>query len=402
MRQTVFNIPAGNASTIELLHGYFYAGWIYQNGQSAKRLLQKLSAEIAVPKGLTLTSADDSWTVERTEETDKDGNSIWTVTANNIYSTSIVCYLDCTIPEEKATDDAVYTIKVTHITTVTEGQESSFESSTIRNAWTIYVKDPNEVYIKTERLPASNVYNFTENGNEDGNFSDYNSVFAAVRLTNDGVAAIEKELIYEAQFGQTAQFVTAVGIPCDWDNGKNDGLPTSITITWDDNSTTTIAGADDIRAVASQFCYPGRGFMLLAKDLAGLENYGADKSIQAVKVELPGLPKDYVSAGTAPIQEGVTGNNTFSAAWGRVRADVADGTTDTNKYRLYEKGAEETDKNKQWTKVVTIVKDSGQIVNMDTGSYKATIQIDGKFATTAAGGDVVEVTQPRGRTPLVN
>ena len=393
MRQTVFNIPAGSASTIESLHGYFYAGWIYQSGQSAKRLLQKFSAEIAVPEGLALSSADDAWTVSQTREIDGDGNSIWTVTANNIYGASIVCYLDCTIPEKKATDGAVYKIKVTHITTVTEGQESSFESSTIRDAWTIYVKDPNEVYIKTEGLRASNVYNFTKNGNEDGNFSDYNSVFAAVRLTNDGVAAIEKELIYEAQFGQNAQFVTAVGIPCGWDNENNDGLPTSITITWDDNSATTITGADNIRAVASQFCCPGRGFMLLAKDLAGLDNYDADKSIKAVRVELPGLPKDYVSAGTAPIMEGVTGNNAYSAAWGRVRTDVADGTTDTNKYRLYEKGAEETDKNKQWTEVVTTVKDSGQIVNMDTGSYKATIQIDGKSATTAAGGDVVHVKQ---------
>ena len=170
-------------------------------------------------------------------------------------------------------------------------------------------------------------------------------------------------------------------------------MPTSITITWDDNSTTTITGADNIRAVASQFCYPGRGFMLLAKDLAEFENYGAGKSIQAVKVELPGLPKDYASAGRVPIQEGASVSNAYSAAWGRVKENVADDATDTNKYRLYEKDAEDTDEIKQWTSVITTVKDSGQIANNDYNSSIANITIDGKSGTTAAGGDMVHVKQ---------
>ena len=393
--QAKFNVSSGVKSEASPLGGNIYAGWITQNGVLTKRLISELSAEVSVPAGLTLASNNDALEVANTGEpdTDTEGNVIWTVTANNIYAAYVSTALSCTILQEKAEANQEYVIKIKHIAVTTEGQESAFERSIDTTAWTIYVKDPNVVYIGTEELPASNVYNFTKNGNETKDFSDYNTVFAAVRLSNDGPTAIEKKLIYEAEFGENVQSVTAVGIPCDWDEKKNTGLPTSITITWNDEMKTTITDQESIREYASQFRYPGYGFMLLAKDLAGLENYGADKSIQAVKVELPGLPKDYVSAGAAPIQEGAVPHNTFSAAWGRVKAGAEDGTTDINRYRLYEKDAEETDENMHWTTVTTTVKDTGEIANGDSGSLTSAIKIDGKDGTTAAGGDMVEVTQ---------
>ncbi len=388
-----FNVSSGVQSEASPLGGNIYAGWITQNGVLTKRLISELSAKVSVPEGLTLASNNDALEVTNTGENDTEGNVIWTVTANNIYAAYVSTALSCTIPEGKAEANQEYVIKIKHIAVTTEGQESAFERTTDTTAWTICVKDPDAVYIETEELTATNVYNFTKNGNKTEDFSDYNTVFAAVRLANDGAAAIKKELIYEAEFGQEVQFVTAVGIPCNWDKQSNDGLPTSITITWDNETETTITGQENIRKYASQFRYSGYGFMLLAEGLAGLENYGAGKSIKAVKVELPGLPKDYVSAGAAAIQEGAVGHNTYSAAWGRVKAGADDGDTDTNQYRLYEKGAEEFDENIQWTEVTTTVKDTGQIANGDSGALTSAIEIDGKDGTTAAGGDVVEVTQ---------
>ena len=267
--QAKFNVSSGVKSEASPLGGNIYAGWITQNGVLTKRLISELSAEVSVPAGLTLASNNDALEVNNTGEpdTDTEGNVIWTVTANNIYAAYVSTALSCTILQEKAEANQEYVIKIKHIAVTTEGQESAFERSIDTTAWTIYVKDPNVVYIGTEELPASNVYNFTKNGNETEDFSDYNTVFAAVRLSNDGPTAIEKKLIYEAEFGQNVQSVTAVGIPCDWDEKKNTGLPTSITITWNDEMKTTITDQESIREYASQFRYPGYGFMLLAKDL---------------------------------------------------------------------------------------------------------------------------------------
>ena len=386
------SVPSGETSSVEL-GGYIYSGWPTLNGQFLYHLTEELTATFSVPKGLTLRSSDNSVTVTPTGESDEDG-TLWTVTVRHLYASTKHIVLTCQVPNT-ANADTKYLIKLKGVSSKTEGQKEPWVSYTSATTWTIYVKDPKVVEITTEPLQATNVYNFTKNGNVSKNFSDYNTVFAAVRMSNTGPVAIKKPLIYEAEFGREVQFVTAVGIPCDWDNGKDDGLPTSITITWDDNSTTTITGADDIRAVASQFCYPGRGFMLLAKDLAGLENYGADKSIQAVKVELPGLPKDYVSAGPSPIQEGRSAQNTFTAAWGRVREGVGDGATSTNKYRLYEKAESkpEGESDAEWTEVTTMVKDSGEISGADYSSVRATITVEGKGGTTAAGGDIVHVKQ---------
>ena len=386
------SVPSGEASSVEL-GGYIYSGWPTLNGQFLYHLTEELTATFSVPKGLTLSSSDSSVTVTKTEESDENG-TLWTVTVRHLYASAKHIALTCQVPNT-ANADTIYLIRLKGVSSKTEGQKEPWVSSTSATTWTIYVKDPGVVEIKTELLPATNVYNFTKKGNLSENFSDYNTVFAAVRMSNTGPVAIEKSLIYEAEFGQEVQFVTAVGIPCDWDYQHNDGLPTSITITWDDKSITTITGVDKIREVASQFCYPGCGFMLLAKDLVGLKNYGANKSIQAVKVELPELPKDYVSAGPSPIQEGQSAQNTFTAAWGRVREDVSDGATSTNKYRLYEKAESEPEgeSDAEWTEVTTTVKDSGVISGGDYSSMRATITVEGKDGTTAAGGDIVHVKQ---------
>ena len=208
------SVPSGETSSVEL-GGYIYSGWPTLNGQFLYHLTEELTATFSVPKGLTLSSSDNSVTVTPTEESDEDG-TLWTVTVRHLYASTKHIVLTCQVPNT-ANADTKYLIKLKEVSSKTEGQKEPWVSYTSATTWTIYVKDPTVVEITTEPLQATNVYNFTKNGNVSKNFSDYNTVFAAVRMSNTGPVAIKKPLIYEAEFGREVQFVTAVGIPCDWE-----------------------------------------------------------------------------------------------------------------------------------------------------------------------------------------
>ena len=180
------------------------------------------------------------------------------------------------------------------------------------------VVNPNDVLLGVTPLPATNVYNFTKNGNDSHSFSDYNTLLASAKITNDGVAAIAEDLIYEAVFDQTIQFVTAVGIPCDWSDSDTDnvGLPTQITVTGSNNQGYVLKSPEEICAAASLPC-ADYGFILRAEDIPG---FPKGVSIQSVKVELPGLPEDYQSTGQFPVFEGNNLSNAYAGVWGRIRA----------------------------------------------------------------------------------
>ena len=376
------NVAAGSdvdLGTANVLVGYFSSGQTQTN-----RLNDEVKITFSVPTGIQFKSSAFG---EPEIETDQDGNATWTFTVANQYTTSRSLQLVVAIPENASVNKS-YEIKILEISTKGYGQTNphtkTFDNSTI---WTLTVVDPSDVLLGVTPLPTPNVYNFTKNGNDSYSFSDYNTLLASAKITNDGLAAIDKKLIYEAKFDQTIQFVTAVGIPCDWSDSDTDnvGLPTQITVTDSNNKEYVLDSADEIRE-AARLPYAGYGFILRTENIP---DFPTSVSIQSVKVELPGLPKDYQSVGQFPVFEGNNISNAYAGVWGRIRANISDRTTCTNKFRIYEEDEDASEDS--WTTATTTVRDTSKITGADYLSNQLTV--NGRAVSAVNSGDTLHVWQ---------
>ncbi len=284
------------------LTGNVWTGWFTYNGKQNYRLRSELIVVLSVPNDLTLETPSGLWTVTKGEtDSDDTGTTLWTLKATGLYNRtpSITEKVSVQIPNE-AVPGTVYAVRQHSISVTTYGQDTPWTISGTENdspLWTLTVKDPEKVEIGITAGNATNVYDYTQRLASNGQpFTDYNTALAGCILTNNGVADINQDLIYKATFDQTVQFVTAVGIPCGWDETEDEWLPTKITVTTNDNNTYTISAEDGdysaIREVAS-LAYEGFGFILRAADVP---EFDEAESIVSVEVELPGLPKGYMSS----------------------------------------------------------------------------------------------------------
>ena len=118
---------------------------------------------------------------------------------------------------DSAEPGTTYEINQVEIAVTTYGQENPWKVYAPDNdqpIWTLTVQNPNKVQVSFQTGNTTNVYDFTNQSTENGEpFTDYNTSFAGVKLTNNGVGDITGDLVYKAEFGQNVQFVTAVGIP---------------------------------------------------------------------------------------------------------------------------------------------------------------------------------------------
>ena len=250
-----------------------------------------------MPNDLRLENLSDFWTVEKGEkDSENTSNTLWTLTAKGLYNrtASFSGQIGVKIPDNAA-PGTTYAVKQHSISVMTYGQTTPWTVAGTENdkpLWTLTVKDPAKVEIGITAGNATKVYDYTQKLSSNGQpFTNYNTSLAGCVIKNDGVSDIEQDLIYKGTFDQTVQFVTAVGIPCGWDETEDEWLPTKITITTDKNKTYTISAADGdysaIREVAS-LAYPDYGFILRATDIP---NFDPTESIVSVEVELPGFPK---------------------------------------------------------------------------------------------------------------
>ena len=351
----------------------------FSNGQEIiAPLVDKASITISVPEKLEFSSSDWGNPVEGAIE---GGRKTWTFTVENLHRNSKELGLDVIMPPELEVG-AEYEIKLENLTVKYYGSDTENISNTSRTLWKLTTIDANKNYL--EAVPRDyQVYNYTKNGNDGENFSDYNRLLAGVKITNEGAGEIVDALIYEVLIeDQDILTITAVGIPCDWD----ETLPTEITV-WDSQGKEyKLESEDEIKAAAS-IPYEGQGFILRA---SSIKDFPADESIARVKVELPGLPKDYQSSGDFPGFEGQNASNSYAGVWGRVKTGVDDEAAATSKFKIYE--ARKDSEDVPWIEAKTTVNDTGTITTSD--SLKATTTVDRQSTAIVSAGETLHVSQP--------
>ena len=376
------------------LDGNVWTGWIDYNGRQNYRLRSEVIVVLSVPKELTVARIASWWKLENiSEDPNNNENVLWKLSAENVWNTtpSFVNQISVKVPVD-AEPGTTYEINQVEIAVTTYGQENPWKVGAPDNdqpIWTLTVQNPNEVQVSFQTGNTTNVYDFTNQSTENGEpFTDYNTSFAGVKLTNDGVGDITGDLVYKAKFGQNVQFVTAVGIPCGWDATDNTWLPTKITVHTTDVDKTYIISADGedytaIRKVAS-LAYAGKGFILRASDIDGL---APTESITSVEVELPGLPKGYASSNYFLTENGGA-NNAYTGVWGRVREDRGENVTDENVFSLWQES--EAEKALASKTVATNIKENGKL--SVTTPYSQ-IKIKDKSGTAASANDIVHIRQ---------
>ncbi len=375
------------------LSGNVWTGWFTYNEKQNYRLRSELVVVLSVPNVLTLENLSDFWTVAKgAADSENTDNTLWTLTAKGLYNRtpSFTGQIGVKIPDN-AEPGTTYAIKQHSISVTTYGQTTPWKidgTENIKTIWTLTVKDPTKVEIGITKGDATKVYDYTQKLASSGQpFTDYNTSLAGCVITNNGVADIEQDLIYKATFDQSVQFVTAVGIPCGWDETDNTWLPTEITITTDKNKTYTISAAGEdysaIREVAS-LAYPDYGFILRAADIP---DFDSAESIVSVEVELPGLPKGYKSSGN-PVYEYAGSNNAYAGVWGRVRESRGETKTGTNTFSIYLKdGTGEPTATQSST---TTVADPGQL---SASIPTSKITVDNVISTSVSSGDAIHICQ---------
>ena len=373
------NTAAGGTVTLE---GIVYAGWLSASGVNLKRLVKPLTFALEVPEGFTVANASDAaqqWQI--TQGSTANGKTTWMFSATEgLYGTSRLGRISITVPEN--VQEGTYPITVKEVSALTYGQDEAVTETYQDTTWTVTVKNPEdvEVQVKAENFPS--VLNYTAIGNEEGTFDDYNSLLTAAVITNEGLQAVDQPLIYEAEFDQGSQFITAVGIPCGW--GKDEYMPTSITVTYEGGTSKTLA-INEINEAAT-LATSGYGFVLRGEDIPGYP----EQSIAKIKVELPGLPQNYKSSVSPYFSEGNNAYNAcraYAGAWGRVREEVQNNTVATNQYSIY---LEDEDA-PTFTQVKTTYKNQAQISDEP---ITATLTVGGTAAATVNSGGLLHVKTP--------
>lgn len=350
-------------------------------------LIEKATVTLSVPEELEFVSAASLWGGPE-ESNLVNGRKTWTFTLEKYYGFNRTLDLVVRVPDDVNEEEgASWTIEVEKISVQYYGENSVNTATNFTNdrtPWTLIFSDPDQAYFNKQAY-SGKFYNYTKNGNASENFADYNRLFAWAKITNESIKDIDDPLIYEAQFGQTIQFVTAVGIPCDW----GDANPTEIIVKDSGEKEYKLEEEEIKAAAASSISFPGYGFILRAKDIPGFDT---TKSIESVTVKLPRLSKDYQSSDTWPGFETETGGNCYTGVWGRIRPNVDASATDTNKFRLYLEDQEPTEV--KWIDATTGLSNDASIVVPD--SLENTVKVGEEEKNSATAGEAFHISQQIG------
>ena len=364
-----------------------YWQYLFPDGGGAiSYFMDKAVLIYAVPNVFTITDASMSGAAiqEISASDDLQGKypdcTFYRATYENFYGAQSPFTLTFSV-DQSAETDKTYIIYPISTEVTAYGQDSSsiysFDKDDATNQVKIKVIDPEKTYLEM-KVPSITLTNYTELGNEAGNFDDYNMLLSYVEITNSG-ADNTGPLIYEARFDSDPDLIrTAIRIPCQADSGE---YPTELTIYYGNGQSTTLNG-EAIQGIATilnkEATYSGIEIQLA--DVTGLQ---AGAQVTGFKAQISGLNKGYENGKT--VQERYT-----SAVIGRIAAGVGHNTTFTDNYRVYSAKASEDDI-PEYTKVpITISNTPGQIAS--TSNMTPKVQVNGETQTTAQPGDTIQIS----------
>ena len=366
-----------------------YWQYLFPDGGGAiSYFMDKAVLIYAVPNVFTITDASMSGAAiqEISVSEDLQGKypdcTFYSATYENFYGAQSPFTLTFSV-DQSAEMDRTYIIYPVSTEVRAHGQVSSstysFDKDDATNQVKIKVIDPEKTYLEV-KAPSITLTNYTELGNEAGNFDDYNMLLSYVEITNRGVDKTGP-LIYEAQFDANPGLIrTAIRIPCQADRGE---YPTELTICYGNGQSTTLDG-EAIQGIATilnkEATYSGIEIQLA--DVTGLQ---AGAQVTGFKAQISGLNKGYENGKS--VQERYT-----SAVIGRIAAGVEHNSTFTDNYRVYSATASEDDIPKYTIVPITISNTPGQIASTSNSNMTPKVQVNGETQTTAQPGDTIQIS----------
>lgn len=366
-----------------------YWQYLFPDGGGAiSYFMDKAVLIYAVPNVFTITDASMSGAAiqEISVSEDLQGKypdcTFYSATYEKFYGAQSPFTLTFSV-DQSAEMDRTYIIYPVSTEVRAHGQVSSstysFDKDDATNQVKIKVIDPEKTYLEV-KAPSITLTNYTELGNEAGNFDDYNMLLSYVEITNRGVDKTGP-LIYEAQFDANPGLIrTAIRIPCQADKGE---YPTELTIYYGNGQSTTLDG-EAIQGIATilnkEATYSGIEIQLA--DVTGLQ---AGAQVTGFKAQISGLNKGYENGKS--VQERYT-----SAVIGRIAADVEHNSTFTDNYRVYSATASEGDIPEYTIVPITISNTPGQIASTSNSNMIPKVQVNGETQTTAQPGDTIQIS----------
>ena len=366
-----------------------YWQYLFPDGGGAiSYFMDKAVLIYAVPNVFTITDASMSGAAIQEISVSEDLQekypdcTFYSATYEKFYGAQ--CPFTLTFSVDKSAEaDKTYIIYPVSTEVTAYGQDSSstysFDKDDATNQVKIKVIDPKKTYLEV-KAPSISLTNYTELGNEAGNFDDYNMLLSYVEITNSG-ADNTGPLIYEAKFDSNPGLIrTAIRIPCQADRGE---YPTELTIYYGNGQHTTLDG-EEIQGIATilnkEATYSGIEIQLA--DVTGLL---AGAQVTGFKAKISGLSKGYENGKS--VQERYT-----SAVIGRIAADVEQDTTFKDNYRVYSATASEDDIPEYTIVPITISNTPGQIASTSNSNMTPKVQVNGETQTTAQPGDTIQIS----------
>lgn len=382
-----YSVVAGtsdNKASVTVYWQYLFP----DGGGSISYFMDKAVLIYAVPNVFTITDASMSGAAIQEISVSEDLRekypdcTFYSATYEKFYGAQ--CPFTLTFSVDKSAEaDKTYIIYPVSTEVTAYGQDSSstysFDKDDATNQVKIKVIDPKKTYLEV-KAPSIFLTNYTELGNEAGNFDDYNMLLSYVEITNSG-ADNTGPLIYEAKFDSNPGLIrTAIRIPCQADRGE---YPTELTIYYGNGQHTTLDG-EEIQGIATilnkEATYSGIEIQLA--DVTGLL---AGAQVTGFMAKISGLSKGYENGKS--VQERYT-----SAVIGRIAADVEQDTTFKDNYRVYSATASEDDIPKYTIVPIKISNTPGQIASTSNSNMTPKVQVNGETQTTAQPGDTIQIS----------
>lgn len=349
--------------------------------------IDKATVLFAVPDVFTVTDAKLNNVIQVTEATDVSEElkekypnyKFYTATHEKFYGAADTLKVTYTVTNQVETDQT-YIVYPIYTEVMAYGQSDAdrheFNQNGTIDQLKITVIDPEKTYLDvTARAIA--ITNYTELGNEAGDFDDYNMLLSYVTIKNQG-ASPAKNLIYETEFDESPDLIrTAIRIPC---QANRNEYPTGLTIYYGEGQS-IVLNSEQIQSVATKV-NASNTYSGIEIQLADVSELPADAQVTGFKALIPSLVQGY--SNSSSYQDRFT-----SAVIGRVAVGVAKNTKYTDKYRIYpaSTGNEEIP---DYTEVSITV--NGTPVTLGADGIVPQIQVNGETQTTAQPGDKIQIS----------
>lgn len=381
-----YTVTAGsenNSFAVTVYWQYLYP----MGGGQIYYFIDKATVLFAVPNVFSVTDAKLSNSIQVTETTavseDLKGKypncNFYTVTHEKFYGASDALRVTYTVTDQAETDKTyiVYPI-YTDITAYGQSDPNrhEFNQNGTIDQLKITVIDPEETYLDVTAR-AIVLTNYTELGNEAGDFDDYNMLLSYVLIKNQGASAANN-LIYEAQFDDSSDLIrTAIRIPC---QANRNEYPTELTIYYDDGQSIVLY-SDQIQSVATKV-NAGNTYSGIEIQLADVSGLPADAQVTGIKALIPSLVQGY--SNSSSYQDRFT-----SAVIGRIADGVENSTKFTDKYRIYPASASASDIPEYTDVSITV---NSTPVTLGADGKVPQIQVNGETQTTVQPGDTIHIS----------